>query len=151
MDCPLPSCARTPFPGPILSHHHAHLPGLPTVIAGSLGRRAPPSPFIVVVVVDLLLLLVLLLLGVSSSSPPWIPPLPRHPSPPRPPLPPPHLLALVLLVSLAPASRLPCLQLHSLPRLCLERFLLSLLKGAGQWRAPRAVPPASAPRFRPLS
>eukprot|EP00959_Pyramimonas_sp_CCMP1952_P475171 9504043-Pyramimonas_sp.AAC.4 len=39
---------------------------------------------------------------------------------------------------------------YSLPRLCLEGFLLALLKGAGQCNTPRAVPPASAPRFSQL-
>eukprot|EP00959_Pyramimonas_sp_CCMP1952_P408398 8559432-Pyramimonas_sp.AAC.1 len=42
----------------------------------------------------------------------------------------------------------------SLPRLCLKGLLPSMLKGAGQWAPPRAVPPGSASRFpqqRPLS
>eukprot|EP00959_Pyramimonas_sp_CCMP1952_P277493 5801103-Pyramimonas_sp.AAC.1 len=42
----------------------------------------------------------------------------------------------------------------SLPRLCLEGFLLGVLKGSGQCSTPRAVPPVSAPGFpqlRPLS
>eukprot|EP00959_Pyramimonas_sp_CCMP1952_P342596 7177638-Pyramimonas_sp.AAC.1 len=42
----------------------------------------------------------------------------------------------------------------SLPGLCLEGLLLSVLKGAGEWKTPRAVPPGSAPRFpqlRPLN
>eukprot|EP00959_Pyramimonas_sp_CCMP1952_P170752 3568288-Pyramimonas_sp.AAC.1 len=42
----------------------------------------------------------------------------------------------------------------SLPRLCLEGFLLSMLKGSGSGPRPGRFPPGSAPRppqLRPLS